>query len=73
MITSLLYFCGSIGIIWYVVCILLLGFRPIPPNRAFYEFMQLSITTIGNALATFVGMVLGFERVNATASAYQSC
>lgn len=64
MLAKLLVFCAGLGIVWYVVCILLVSFVEKRPTPEFYQFMALSVTTIGTALAAFVGMVLGFERVN---------
>lgn len=65
---------GSLGVtalLWYLACLIVLGSRPwpIPPPPpppdpvSFYEFMSLSLTTIGATLAAFVGVVLGIQTV----------
>ena len=67
MAQILLLVCGGIGIVWYVACILLLGFAPhLVSDPQFYQFTTLSITTIGGALATYVGMIMGFTNANVT-------
>lgn len=59
---------GTIGICWYYLCLIVIGFKL--SNDAsveqFRQFMSLSITTISVALATFVGMLLGFRGVSET-------
>ena len=68
MAQILLYVCGGIGITWYVACILLIAFAPtLVANAQFYQFMTLSLTTIGGALATYVGMIMGFQNANTVA------
>jgi hypothetical protein len=56
---------GALGMAWYFVCLLVIGFQTSKDQSAagFRQFMSLSITTIGVALATFVGMLLGFRGV----------
>ncbi len=61
------YIFGIIGIVWYYVCVIYIGSRPLPPDVApgnFRSFMSLSVTTIGVSLATFVGMLLGLQSVS---------
>ncbi|MBI3866034.1 MAG: hypothetical protein HY290_29505 [Planctomycetia bacterium] len=57
---------GLVGIIWYYVCLIVIGFQTSKDQSVagFRQFMSLSITTIGVALATFVGMLLGFRGVS---------
>jgi hypothetical protein len=57
---------GVLGLAWYYLCLLSVGWKPLPPGQppnAFRQFMSLSITTIGVSLATFVGMLLGVNEV----------
>lgn len=64
---------GSVGLIWYYVCLVVIGLGKLTSsNQApFREFMVLSITTIGVTLATFTGMVLGLQGVVSDATAKQ--
>src|SRR5262249_21693850 len=57
---------GIIGLGWYYVCIVVIGFRTStdPADAAFRAFMSLSITTISVTLATFVGMLLGIRSIS---------
>ncbi|HYH65413.1 MAG TPA: hypothetical protein VD866_12020 [Urbifossiella sp.] len=58
---------GGSGIGWYFLCIVAVGNNVIPDEgdtKSFRSFMSLSITTIGAALATFVGLILGFQVVS---------
>jgi len=63
---ALTMFIGAVGLVWYFVCLLVIGNRwsVDPGNATFRDFMSLSITTIGVALATFVGLILGFKVVS---------
>jgi len=56
---------GIVGIVWYYVCLLRIGWKPPAAGAAsgFEQFMTLSITTIAVSLATFVGMFLGLQNV----------
>jgi hypothetical protein len=56
---------GGSGVAWYFVCLLAVGngWGTGSDHDAFRSFMSLSITTIGAALATFVGLILGFQVV----------
>jgi hypothetical protein len=57
---------GGIGVVWYYICLLVIGaqWSVDPAAEAFRDFMSLSLTTIGVALATFVGLLLGFRVVS---------
>lgn len=57
---------GGIGVLWYYVCLFVIGahWSVDPANDNFRAFMSLSLTTIGVALATFVGFLLGFRVVS---------
>lgn len=57
---------GILGMLWYYTCLIVIGFQTskAPETALFRQFMSLSITTIGVALATFVGMLLGFRGVS---------
>jgi hypothetical protein len=57
---------GLIGLIWYYVCLFVIGLQLSSDSSAanFREFMSLSLTTIAVSLATFVGMLLGFRGVS---------
>ena len=59
----LLILFGTIGLIWYYLCLFVIGLNwsTDPGTAEFRSFMSLSITTIGVTLATFVGMLLGFR------------
>jgi len=63
---------GGSGIGWYFLCLVAVGNNWIPDEgdtKSFRSFMSLSITTIGAALATFVGLILGFQVVSRGAGA----
>ena len=57
---------GSVGMVWYFVCLILVGLWPRAgaARTGFDEFMGISITTISVSLATFVGMLLGLQKVS---------
>jgi hypothetical protein len=57
---------GGVGVVWYYACLVVVGMQwsVAPENASFRDFMSLSITTIGVALATFVGVLLGFRVVS---------
>src|SRR5256885_1489866 len=67
---------GALAITWYFGCIIYIGCTPpspapTPPAAApagqvmtLRQFMTSSITTLSGTLATFVGMVLGFQQTN---------
>jgi hypothetical protein len=60
---SLLSF-GIIGILWYYVCLFVVGLKLLDGSNdatSFRDFMSVSITTISVSLATFVGMLLGLR------------
>lgn len=63
---ALTWFIGIVGLIWYFVCLIVVGgqFCTDPSRAGFRDFMSLSLTTIGVALATFVGVLLGFRVVS---------
>jgi hypothetical protein len=63
---ALTLFIGGVGVAWYYVCLVVLGLQTSvdPSNAAFRDFMSLSLTTIGVALATFTGIILGFRAVS---------
>jgi hypothetical protein len=53
---------GSLGLLWYYLCLLDLGLRPTAAGSqpsGFRQFQALSITTISVSLATYVGYVVG--------------
>jgi hypothetical protein len=53
---------GTIGLVWYYVCVFDVGLRPTPSGTTptgYREFQALSITTISISLATYVGYVIG--------------
>jgi hypothetical protein len=53
---------GSMGLLWYYLCIADLGFRPTQKDQTptgFRQFQSLSVTTISVSLATYVGYVIG--------------
>ena len=53
---------GTIGLIWYYLCVIELGLRPTPRGTqagGFRQFQSLSVTTISVSLATYVGYVVG--------------
>lgn len=57
---------GTIALLWYYFCLIKLGANPIKTGAdpdSFYQFMSISITTLGGTLATFVGMILGIQTV----------
>ncbi|MBX9579869.1 MAG: hypothetical protein K2X87_06130 [Gemmataceae bacterium] len=59
---SLLVAVGAVGMVWYFLCLLGLGFRPPGPSPSpFQQFQGLSVTTISTTLATFVGLFLGIQ------------
>lgn len=63
---------GGSGIAWYFLCIVAVGNNWVSdaePFTSFRAFMSVSITTIGAALATFVGLILGFQVVSRGAAA----
>lgn len=56
-----------IGLIWYYLCIIALGWKPAEkdtPAAGFRTFMSLSVTTIGTSLAAFFGMLIGLKTVS---------
>jgi hypothetical protein len=57
---------GGIGVLWYYVCLFAVGGQWLtgPGNQSFHDFMSVSLTTIGVALATFIGILLGFRVVS---------
>ena len=62
---------GSMGLIWYYLCIFDMGFRPTPVGEqapGFRQFQSLSVTTISVSLATYVGYIIGLPS-EATSSA----
>jgi hypothetical protein len=65
---------GVIGLIWYFVCLCALGLKPTPAGQAasgFRQFQALSVTTIGVALSTFVGWIVGIKQTGASSLAAQ--
>jgi hypothetical protein len=60
----LVFVLGTVGIIWYYICLFGIGWNPPDPRpNAFRDFMSLSLTTIAVSLATFVGALLGLKTV----------
>jgi hypothetical protein len=58
----LIFIAGSVGLLWYYLCILDMGARPTPQGQqapGFRQFQSLSVTTISVSLATYVGYVVG--------------
>ena len=58
---------GIFGLVWYFVCLFMIGLKPLPPGQnpdGVRQFQTLSITTISVTLATFVGMLLGITGVS---------
>lgn len=58
---------SSLGLIWYFICLFMLGSKPTTPGQAadmFGIFQSLSLTTISSTLATFIGMLLGLNTVS---------
>jgi hypothetical protein len=53
---------GVVAITWYYLCLFQIGLD-LGSSGTFRDFMSLSITTIGAALATFVGGLLGVRQV----------
>lgn len=54
---------GALGIVWYFICIFVIGLKRLADNPPLRDFMSVSITTISISLATFVGMLLGLRGV----------
>jgi hypothetical protein len=53
---------GTIGLLWYYLCVIDLGVRPTSKGdtaSGFRQFQALSVTTISVSLATYVGYVVG--------------
>jgi hypothetical protein len=53
---------GTVGLLWYYLCVIDLGMRPTPKGdtaSGFRQFQALSVTTISVSLATYVGYVMG--------------
>ncbi len=53
---------GTIGLLWYYLCVIDLGVRPTSRGDTaggFRQFQALSVTTISVSLATYVGYVVG--------------
>lgn len=53
---------GTIGLLWYYLCVIDLGVRPTAKGdtaSGFRQFQALSVTTISVSLATYVGYVVG--------------
>jgi hypothetical protein len=64
---------SSIAMVWYYICIVSVGSNPPAElgvgGTQFRQFMTVSITTISVTLATFVGMLLGFQYVHSDINA----
>jgi hypothetical protein len=63
---------GTIGLLWYYLCVIDLGLRPTPKGEAsggFRQFQALSVTTISVSLATYVGYVVGIPLNGADSAA----
>jgi hypothetical protein len=56
---------GSVAIIWYYYCLFQIGLgaEDLNDKNELRSFMSLSITSIGAALATFVGGLLGMRQL----------
>lgn len=66
----LIFIAGSVGLLWYYVCIIDMGLRPTPAGQqapGFRQFQSLSITTISVSLSTYVGYVVGLPSESSTA------
>ena len=60
---------GSLGLLWYYVCLVDLGFCPTAAAQTatgFRQFQSLSITTISVSLATYVGSIIGLPQASSS-------
>jgi hypothetical protein len=63
----LIFIAGSVGLLWYYLCIVDMGSHPTPKDQqapGFRQFQSLSVTTISVSLATYVGYVVGLPSLS---------